>query len=131
MRWQLPTPVRTADGRGLAFDFLADVVKSDGSVARTTSGHGEGIVTINIAEGDDAMREKARTAMGEPYRTLLGHFRHEIGHYYWDMLVRDGGGRLDQFRYGFGDERCDYQQALQSHYHNRPPADWQQSYISS
>ena len=25
--------------------------------------------------------------MHEPYRTLLGHMRHEVGHYYWERLI--------------------------------------------
>jgi hypothetical protein len=68
--------------------------------------------------------------MGEPYRTLLGHFRHEIAHYYWDRLVRDGG-QLERFRAVFGDETRDYGEALQQHYASGPPADWQNSYISA
>ncbi len=71
-----------------------------------------------------------RTAMGEPYRTLLGHFRHESGHYFWDVLVRDGG-RLDSFRAIFGDEQQDYSAALQAHYANGPAPDWQQNYVSA
>ena len=51
--------------------------------------------------------------MNEPYRTLLGHFRHETGHFTWNKLVRDGG-RLGGFRAVFGDEREDYAAALQA-----------------
>ena len=79
------------------------------------TGHDNGLITLHVAEGDDAEREKRRTQLGEPYRTLVGHFRHEIGHYYWDRLVRDGG-RLDACRAVFGDERADYGEALQRHY---------------
>src|SRR5215207_4522163 len=64
---------------------------------KVMTGHDNGLITIALAEADDAERERRRTAMGEPYRTLLGHFRHEVGHYYWDRLVRDEG-RLDQCR---------------------------------
>ena len=53
------------------------------------TGHASGLITINLAEADDSERERQRRQMGEPYRTLLGHFRHEIAHYYWDRLVRD------------------------------------------
>ena len=74
---------------GLAFDFLADPPAASGPKVMT--GHDNGLITIALAEADDAEREKRRAAMGEPYRTLLGHFRHEVGHYYWDRLVRDGG----------------------------------------
>ena len=55
------------------------------------TGHDDGLITINIAEADSAERERRRVELGEPYRTLLGHLRHEVGHYYWDLLVRDGG----------------------------------------
>ena len=70
--------------------------------------------------------------MHEVYRTLLGHFRHEVGHYYWDRLVRDGGQAvLDRYRELFGDERQDYAQALQRHYDQGPPADWPEHHISA
>lgn len=112
---------------GLAFDFLPD---PPGPGPRTLTGHDEGLVTINLAEADDAMRERFRTEMGEPYRTLLGHFRHETGHYFWNILLRDTG-RMDGFRAMFGDETKDYAEALQAHYQNGPPPDWEQNYISA
>ncbi|MBJ3776875.1 zinc-binding metallopeptidase family protein [Acuticoccus mangrovi] len=131
LRWNLPLPMRQVDGDGgLAFDFLADTVNPDGSVTPVLTGHADGLITINIAEGDDAERERRRTDMGEPYRTLVGHFRHEIGHYYWDRLVRDGGP-LDAFRALFGDERIDYGEALQRHYAEGAPFDWADNYIST
>jgi hypothetical protein len=68
--------------------------------------------------------------MGEPYRTLLGHFRHEIGHYFWDRLVATDEGMLNAFRALFGDDRQDYDQALQKHYAEGPAADWRENYIS-
>lgn len=130
LRWHLPAPDRTEDpAHGLAFDFLADTTAPTG-LQRVLTGHDDGLITINIAEADDAEREKRRTSMGEPYRTLLGHFRHEVGHYYWDVLVRDGG-RLEAFRAIFGDETADYGEALKAHYENGPPANWQDAYISS
>jgi hypothetical protein len=112
---------------GLAFDFLPD---PPGPGPRILTGHDEGLITINLAEADDAMREKFRTEMGEPYRTLLGHFRHETGHYFWNVLLRDAG-KLDAFRAMFGDETRDYGEALQAHYQNGPPPDWEQNYISA
>jgi len=131
MRWRLPMPDRDQDpDEGLAFDFLADVRNPDGSVETVLTGHDCGLITINIAEGDDAERERRRTQMGEPYRTLLGHFRHEIGHYYWLVLIRDGG-HLDRFRRLFGDERQDYAEALQRHHANGAPPGWQDSFISA
>lgn len=131
LRWRLPMPTRAEDPvNGLVFDVLADMVGSDGSVQRVLTGHDSGEITLNIAEADDAMREKMRTDMHEPYRTLLGHFRHEIGHYYWDRLVRDGG-RLAEFRDVFGDETADYAAALQRNYSEGPLPGWQQSFISA
>lgn len=111
---------------GLAFDFLADPP----SGPRILTGHDEGLITINLKEADDAMRERFRAEMGEPYRTLLGHFRHEVGHYYWNLLVRDAG-RRNECRAVFGDDSIDYGQALQTHYEQGAPANWAQSYISA
>ena len=110
---------------GLVFRFMSDVVNADGTTTKVLTGHADGIITLNIKEADDAFREKARHAMNEPYRTLLGHFRHEIGHYYWDRLVRDTEN-LDQYRSIFGDERADYGAALQTNYKNGTPSDWQE-----
>ncbi len=129
LRWRLPHPYRSDDPeRGLAFDFLADA--HAGAAKPIITGHDSGLITLNIAEGDDAERELRRTMLGEPYRTLVGHFRHEIGHYYWDRLVRDGG-RLTSFRAVFGDEWADYWRALQRHYYEGPRADWRDHFISS
>jgi len=113
--------------RGLAFEFLSDSAESQGSVL---TGHTDGVIKINIAEANDAERERRRLAMREPYRTLLGHFRHEIGHYYWQRLV-SGSDRQGAFRELFGDERAIYSQALQDHYDRGAPADWQQRFISA
>lgn len=112
--------------QGLVFEFLADVPGSGPAL----TGHNNGVITINLAEADDAEREKRRSQLHEPYRTLLGHFRHEIGHYYWDRLI-GGGDRLETFRNLFGDERADYSEALQRHYANGAPGDWQQSFVSA
>jgi Putative zinc-binding metallo-peptidase len=80
------------------------------------TGQDSGVITISLTEADDATREQNRVCMGEPYRTLLGHFRHEIGHYYWNKLVRDGSRRAV-----FSDDRLDYGAALQRHYAEGPP----------
>jgi hypothetical protein len=112
---------------GLTFDFLAEDPSTN---IKILTGHDDGVITINLNEADDALREKFRTAMGEPYRTLLGHFRHEVGHYFWDVLVRDGG-RLEECRAIFGDERADYGEALKRHYAEGAPADWQENHIST
>jgi hypothetical protein len=131
LRLRLPHPDRVQDpNAGLAFDFLSEATGSDGSTPKVMTGHADGLITINTAEADAAERERLRGQMGETYRTVLGHFRHEIGHYYWDRLVRDGG-RFADFRAVFGDERRDYAQSLREHYEQGPPPDWQQAYVSA
>ncbi len=120
-------PSRAADpSRGLAFDLIAQAPGD----APVYTGHADGIVTLNIAEADPVERTRMREQMEEPYRTLLGHFRHEVGHYFWERLVRDAG-RLDAFRELFGDERADYGAALARHYRAGPPPDWNARHISA
>jgi hypothetical protein len=114
---------------GLAFDFLANSEKMVREHTRIVTGHAAGLITIDIAEADDAERERHRRDMAESYRTLLGHFRHEVGHYYWDRLVREGSWN-SAFRDLFGDERQDYGASLARHYANGPPADWRQRFVS-
>ena len=94
------------------------------------TGHADGVITINLAEADDAERERRRQQMGELYRTLLGHFRHEIGHYFWDRLVADTP-HLDGFPRLFGDERQDYAASLKNYYAHGAPADWSEHFISA
>jgi hypothetical protein len=129
----LPVVPLSDDARGLAFDLLSSADEP------VTTGHACGVVTIDLAEGQDAHREAMRVTMGEPYRTLLGHLRHEVGHYYWQVLV-DGNGllgdaadptALQRFRELFGDERADYAAALQEHYAGGAPADWQTRHVSA
>ena len=131
LRWRLPIPNRVDDdpARGLGFSFLADTRHPDGTVLNVLTGHDDGHITLNIAEADDAVRERVRAQMREPYRTLLGHFRHEVGHFYWDRLVKDGP-QLDEFRSLFGDETIDYEAALKRYYENGAPTDWRSAYIS-
>ena len=125
----LPLPAWWERAEGLAFEFLAD--PDDPALPRVMTGHASGTVTLNIAEADDAERESRRAGLGESYRTLLGHFRHEVGHWYWDRLVRDGeAGRIEAFRFLFGDERADYGEALARHYEAGPPPDWADRCIS-
>jgi hypothetical protein len=126
---KLPLANRVDDPQhGLAFDFLAEAPQGHGEGVMT--GHDNGVITLAVREADDSERERVRTKMGEPYRTLLGHFRHESGHYFWDTLIRDGAW-LPSFRDIFGDEREDYAASLQNHYVQGPVPDWQQSYVSS
>ncbi len=128
LRLGLPHPASGEAPEPLIFDFLADAPVADGPKVMT--GHDDGLITIALAEADDAERERRRAQMGEPYRTILGHFRHEVGHFYWDILVRDGGW-LDRFRAAFGDERADYDAALQRHYETGAPANWQDRHVSA
>jgi len=112
--------------RGVAFDLLRTL--PGGPVVMT--GHASGLITLNVEEADDSKREKIRHDMREPYRTLVGHFRHEIGHYYWDSLIADTVWH-EPCRALFGDERMDYGAALRANYENGPPADWPSRYISA
>jgi hypothetical protein len=123
----LPVVSRDADPRGVSFSFLRD---GETPAERIATGHQDGVITINIAEADDPFRERMRVSLGETYRTLLGHFRHEIGHYYWDRLVRDSPF-LPRFRALFGDEQADYASAQQRHYAAGPPPNWQAQFVSA
>ncbi len=111
------------EGR-LAFDLVSS------SSAPVVTGHENGVITIDLAESDDARREQRRAELGEPYRTLLGHFRHEIGHYYWPVLI-ERAGELEPWRSLFGDERDGYSDALRRHYDNGPPPDWRRHHVSA
>jgi hypothetical protein len=127
----LPLVSKVQDARrGLEFRFLSDSTGVNGDQSRVLTGHDNGVITINVAEADDVYREAQRLRQNEPYRTLLGHFRHEIGHYYWDRLIGTGD-RLPEFRELFGDERLDYQGALKQHYERGAPANWEDSFISA
>jgi hypothetical protein len=126
----LGLPVRSKvsedPGRGLMFDFL----RSPPGGPRVMTGHASGLITINVEEADDAKREQIKHELREPYRTLLGHFRHEVGHYYWDRLIWDTPW-LEPFRRLFGDERASYAEALRRNYEQGPPAAWANAHISS
>lgn len=98
---------------------------------RVLTGHENGTITLNIGEADDAAREAVRNAMGEPYRTLTGHFRHEVAHHFWDEMTAADPARLAQLRAVFGDETRDYASALQAHYAQGAPADWERHFISA
>ncbi len=123
----LPIRSRAEDPEhGLSFQFL----EAARPAVKVLTGHESGIITINVDEAEDVVREQMRTAMHEPYRTLLGHFRHEIGHYYWDLLVGPTD-ELWEFRRLFGDERQDYQQALDAYYQKAPDPTWSSQFISA
>jgi hypothetical protein len=125
----LPVAAKSEENEsGLAFEFLED--STDGDAKRVLTGHDNGLITLNIAEADDVKRETQRTLQNEQYRTLLGHFRHEIGHYFWDVLIQELAP-LEPFRARFGDERADYQEALKKHYAEGPPAHWERDFVSA
>lgn len=109
---------------GLCFDLLSSQHE------QVLTGHDNGVITLNLAEGDDVHREQLRVSMGEPYRTLLGHFRHEVGHYYSMVLAERGPARPD-FEALFGDPDADYQAALDRHYSEGAPLGWEQDFVSS
>jgi hypothetical protein len=129
LKLKLPLATKAESPAGLAFDFLADGADVSTTVPVLT-GHANGVITINLAEADDAERERRRHRMGELYRTLLGHFRHEIAHYSWDRLVANSPS-LEKFRDLFGDERRDYGEALLQFYANGAPRDWPERFISA
>ncbi|WP_420845281.1 zinc-binding metallopeptidase family protein [Nocardia arizonensis] len=121
----LPITGREENPRfGLAFDLLSSATD------RVLTGHQNGVITLDLAEADDPHREQLRSAMDEPYRTLLGHFRHEIGHYYYAVLVADDSAR-QRFSKLFGDADADYQAALDRHYSEGAPSGWEADYVSS
>jgi len=131
LRLGLPLASKVQDpAAGLEFQFLSDAGTTGGDQSRVLTGHDDGVITINVAEADDVYRESQRLHQNEPYRTLLGHFRHEIGHYYWDRLIRPSS-RLEEFRRVFGDERADYGEAVRRHYAEGAPADWEEQYVSA
>jgi hypothetical protein len=131
LRLGLPLVSKFEDAeKGLAFDFLAGPGARFQEGPRVITGHALGLITIDIGEADDAERERHRRDMAEPYRTLLEHFRHEVGHHCWERLVRDGVWH-GAFREMFGDERRNYDGALEAHYANGPQPDWQEHYVSA
>jgi hypothetical protein len=107
-------------GTPLTFDFMA----------RAVTGHVNGVITLDVLEADVVERERRRQFLDEPYRSLLGHLRHESGHYYWMLLV-DRDGVIEEFRSVFGDDRQDYQTALAGHYANGPPPNWAENHVSA
>jgi hypothetical protein len=132
LQLKLPLANRVDDPKtGLGFRFMADTLNPDGTVAsKVITAHDNGLITLNLSEADDSVREKMRANMREPYRTLLGHFRHESGHYYWDRLVNDTKFQ-EPFRARFGDERQDYDEAMKTYYANGAPANWVENFISA
>ncbi|WP_068272044.1 zinc-binding metallopeptidase family protein [Aldersonia kunmingensis] len=121
----LPIVDREEDpDNGLAFELLSSREEN------VITGHVNGVITLDLAEGDDVHREQLRVSMAEPYRTLLGHFRHETGHYYFTVLVTTDDDRA-RFEELFGDPDADYQDALDRHYSQGAPDGWEANYVSS
>ena len=121
----LSLPSKMSDENGLCFDFVA---KQNNPNLMT--GHANGVITILLREADSVLREQMRKQFLEPYRTLIGHLRHEVGHYFWNRLVKTNPEVLTEFRAVFGDEQLNYGDALKSYYKTGAPANWQDSFIS-
>lgn len=139
----LPVVPFADDPRGLSFDLLSS------AAAKVITGHAGGVVTIDLAEGSDPHREAIRVQMGEAYRTMLGHLRHETGHYYQQVLVEGlaptsgwvstaprsrpwvgGASSMDRYVELFGDPTHNYAEALDRHYTTGPPSDWRARFVS-
>ncbi len=126
LRLKLPLKSKAEDMQeGLTFEFLANINANE----MIMTGHENGVITLNISEADEVELVRHKHDLGENYRTLLGHLRHEIGHYYWDRLIANGP-YLNEFRAVFGDEQQDYAKALEAYYAGTPPVDWMNRYIS-
>jgi hypothetical protein len=130
LRFRLPVVSKMEDEqKGLCFDFISKNEVSEESKGIMT-GHADGVITLLISEADPVIREKIKQQMSERYRTLLGHFRHEVGHYFWDRLIRDQHFNLENFRAVFGNETDSYVDALRRYYENGPQFNWQNRFIS-
>ena len=126
LRLRLPVSAKKDDEEtGIAFDFLAQTNAKD----KVITGHENGVITLNIEEADEAARVRHKQDLGERYRTLLGHFRHEIGHYYWEVLIKNTDA-LKKYRQLFGNEEKDYAEALEAYYKNGAAPNWSRDFIS-
>ncbi len=123
----LPVPTRVEDpDLGLTFRFEESTKQH-----QVLTGHASGVITLNMSEANAAFRENAREKMGEVYRTVLGHLRHECGHYYWELMVLPSEKWLPRVREVFGDDQLSYQDAVNNHYANGAPANWSDQFISA
>lgn len=127
LRLQLPVKpkINENETEGIAFDFIGDHSPTE----KVLTGHDNGNITLNIEEADESARTLHKLDLGEKYRTLLGHFRHEIGHYYWEILIKNST-LLEKFRQLFGDDQKDYPQSLETYYNTDTPANWNDFFIS-
>ena len=110
---------------GFCFDFVARLNNPD-----LMTGHANGVITILLKEADSVERERIRKQLREPYRTLIGHLRHEVGHYFWDRLVYTDKEVLAKFRAIFGNEEESYTDAVDDYYKKGAPKNWQELFIS-
>lgn len=120
LRFGLPLDGANTGKPPMSFDFIADA----------TTGHFDGVITIDIEEADEVERTRQRHQLEEPYRTVLGHLRHESGHYYWMLLV-ENGEYIDEFRRLFGDDRDNYADAISRHNYQGPFPNWQSRFVSA
>lgn len=134
--WQLrdlsfpPFAADTGSTHPLRFEFKESVVDADGNKVDVTTGHQDGLITLDLAEADSVHRESMRVQLGEPQRTLIGHMRHEVGHYIdWSWASRVAKQEYCEL---FGDpDQVDYSQAMQRHYNEGPPTDWAERHVSA
>jgi hypothetical protein len=121
----LDIPSKMTNKGGLCFDFIAKYKNK-----KIMTGHANGVITILLQEADPVLREKAKKEMQESYRTLIGHLRHEVGHYFWERLIFNNQEAIQAFRAIFGNERANYSVALKAYYTHGAPDDWANHYIS-
>ncbi len=121
----LDLPSKMVNKEGLCFDFIAKR-----NNPKIMTGHANGVITILLREADSVLREQTRKEMNEPYRTLIGHLRHEVGHYFWEQLISKNKEALSSFRTIFGNENASYNDALQAYYNHGAPHNWRDSFIS-
>lgn len=126
LRLEVPVRSQLTDADGVCFDFL----EPQAGPTSVMTGHEDGVITLNLNEASYAQRAATQELLGERYRTLAGHIRHELAHYYWDLLAKDPAW-TEQCREVFGDERADYGMALQRHHQNGAPPDWSLQFISA
>lgn len=132
LRLGLPVRNRTQDpDGGLCFDFVSSYDATPPHATSTHTGHERGVITINLAEADPVQREQFRRQLGERYRTLIGHFRHEVGHYYWERLVQPDEMLLRNYRKLFGNEQASYEESLKLYYQNGPTPGWQSQFLTA
>ncbi|SFE56280.1 zinc-binding metallopeptidase family protein [Roseivivax sediminis] len=124
-RWMLATLGRwgwfTASDPGDRPVFRLLSEKTATGEAGVVMGHANGVITINVSEARSAVLAERQEELGELYRTMLGHMRHETAHFL-QLRLLSSPGFPEAFRKLFGDERADYGAALKAHYADPKPA---------